>query len=198
VWSLEPTQGVPNPADASIDSVSCVAQAVCTGVGIYDDEALGVNENLALGWNGAVWSAEPGVPGPAGHLNQVLSGVACTSRSFCIAVGTATHPGSLSGGPGFAIRWNGTSWSRTGDRALHVDNAPYAVSCVSAANCTAVGGQDGSFAAAWNGLRWSSEPIAHELGTPTLIDVSCPSASRCVAAADDTPFGSYPLIAVGP
>ena len=196
-WSIQPTEGVPNPADASLDAVSCVSSTACTAVGLYYDKALGVNENLALGWNGIIWSPQPGVPPPAHHLNELLSGVSCTSIGECIAVGTATKPNSLGGGPGFAIQWNGVSWSRTNDRALHVNNAPYAVSCVSASNCTAVGGQDGSFVAQWNGTRWSSQPIRHALGTPTLVAVSCPSTTRCIAAAE-SPLSAYPLLDIGP
>jgi hypothetical protein len=192
VWSIDPTRDVPNPSDASIDAISCVSPTFCAGVGLYYDKALGVNESLALGWNGVIWSRQRGVPPPSPDRDQLLSGVSCTSSSNCIAVGTATKPNSMSGGPGFAIRWNGRSWLPTSDRALRVDNAPYAVSCVSPTDCTAVGGQDGSFAAVWDGMRWSSEQIPHGLFSPSLFAVSCPSTSRCVATSGG------PLVEVGP
>jgi hypothetical protein len=75
----------PKPKGANfseLNSVSC-RSAVCEAIG---DTGLGT---LAERWNGAKWSLQP-TPNPgAAADNDQLTGIACTSPTACIAVGSA-------------------------------------------------------------------------------------------------------------
>jgi hypothetical protein len=81
-WSIRSTV---NPDQTfqgnALVGVSCASYRACTSVG-YTDNANGDYLSLIERWNGSRWSVErtpKGVP--------ALSGVACTSTVFCMAVG---------------------------------------------------------------------------------------------------------------
>jgi hypothetical protein len=78
------------------------------------------------------------VPLPPGANFGALSGVSCTSVNACIAVGDF---GSATGGGALAERWDGSRWQliQTGLAAGGTSAQFNAVSCTSAATCTAVG-----------------------------------------------------------
>lgn len=171
-WKL-----VPSPGNGALSAVSCLSTKVCTAVGVQSVGGSGVP--LAERWNGSSWSIQR-TPKPAGSMSSALIGVSCTSRIFCIALG------SFKGGfKTFVERWNGSRWSLQripkGFRAT-------GVSCTSKTACVAVGGGaytdglgqffgGGSSVGRWNGSRWSLQP-----GSPSgLGDVSCASATACVA-----------------
>ncbi len=123
------------------------------------------------------------------------SGVSCTSKTACTAVGSyadqsgATHT--------LVERWNGSAW--TVQSSPNVEGTPSnqltGVSCASASSCfasanyTTTGGSTGSYTESWNGTTWSSQSIA----TPSegasaswLSGVSCTSASACTIAGSYT------------
>jgi hypothetical protein len=81
------------PASALV-GVSCVSRSLCVAVGSLTP-AGGTQVALAERWNGARWSvdrsARPSAPGAS-----ALSAVSCTSRRFCIAVGSG--PGGAADG----------------------------------------------------------------------------------------------------
>jgi hypothetical protein len=114
----------------------------------------------------------------------VLSGVSCTARNACIAVGSYV---SRSGnGSTLAEVWNGRSWSiqPTPNQPGSNGSALRGVSCTSASACTAVGAT-GVFTLAerWDGTSWTIQPTP---GALTLIPrlsagVSCTSARGCTA-----------------
>src|ERR1017187_1158169 len=126
-----------------------------------------------------------------------FTAISCSSSTKCMGVGT----GAGSVGTGFADKWNGTRW-----RPLSV-SAPVGaatsglqgVSCTSPTACTAVGyyfdgsGSEFTLAERWNGTAWSieSSPSPGSYG-PTLLGVSCPSASDCTAV------GTYQAVTGGP
>jgi hypothetical protein len=60
---------------------------------------------LAETWNGTNWSV-PAAPNTVSAQN-VLSGVSCTSQSFCIAVGNSSNGTTAKT---LVERWNGSSW----------------------------------------------------------------------------------------
>jgi len=83
---------------------------------------LGPSTALASG----VWSAPDKIGTGLGFVS-----VSCSSATFCAAVGT-------NGGPsGYALTYNGTSWSPT-----YIGIAAGAVSCASASFCVAVDGKN--------------------------------------------------------
>jgi hypothetical protein len=75
-----------------------------------------------------------------------------------------------------------------------------AVSCSSAAACTAVGsyldsaGRGVPLAEAWNGTSWRKQPVPGPAGAPApqLRGVSCPSAGFCAAVGSTNNLGSAP------
>lgn len=127
-------------------------------------------------------------PAAASALEK-LPDVACTSTSFCLAVGAS----DASGASHVQARgWNGSAWS---DKAAPVpDGAALSelssVSCVSASSCVAVGSyadeeEETTLALAmrWNGSSWSTDSLPAPAGSLSskLAEVACTSASSCTA-----------------
>src|ERR1700690_3572090 len=182
-WSVQATPGPAGATAAALTGGSCASAARCTGVGNY---FAGSQRSLAERWDGSAWSVQA-TPDPAGASFSELAGVSCASPASCTAVGdyekgTARVP--------LAERWDGSAWS--------VQAAPrpagaqmsflYAVSCPSAANCTAVGSTDsGALAEQWNGSAWSVQPVPAPAGSTLglLAAVSCSSGGMCIATGDD-------------
>jgi hypothetical protein len=173
-----PAGAAPTPLAASLTSVSCTASTACTAVGSYDNGSGTVS--LAEAWNGESWTVQS-TPNPAGGSDAVLTGVACTSTTNCLAVG-GYFAGS--GIAPFAELWNGSTWSLetvplpTGARG----GAFNSVSCV-AARCTAVGeyadagNQNDALAEQWNGSSFATQAVAVlDATTNTLTAVSCSPA----------------------
>ncbi len=123
----------------------------------------------ATGVSGVSWSV---VPGPATPPTQydALSGVSCTSSTFCAAVGTVNEV------------WNGSAWSVVPSPAA---GSQYnRVSCTSPSACMAVGS---SGSESWNGSVWSSVPIGLPGTDAALSAVSCSGASACTAVGSFAP-----------
>lgn len=118
------------------------------------------------------WSVQPTpkIPDPHGGL----SGISCTSQSFCVSAG----------GPYTAAIWNGTSWRK---QRLPGSILPSAVSCTSPAYCAVVGvvedpyGNTTTEIIAWNGTKWAVQPSP---AFAFLNGVSCSSPSACMAVGD--------------
>jgi hypothetical protein len=126
-----------------------------------------------------------------------FTSVACTSKSFCMALGAgAPRSGAsrLSGGRSglFAERWNGRSWSAP--TYLPLRGATYAVlnsvECRSASSCYAVGtvtrnwgAKYGIVVEQWNGESWTvvNVPVPKDDVEGGLSSIACPSARACVA-----------------
>src|SRR5437764_3823913 len=92
-WTIEPT---PNPHaenGSALDGVDCTGPSACeaTAAYAYADVELAV---FAMGWNGTPWTIQP-PPDPAGATDSSLNGVACTSASACVAVGSSNAGGVL-------------------------------------------------------------------------------------------------------
>jgi hypothetical protein len=121
-----------------------------------------------------------------------LTGVACTSRTACTAVGDAPTGGGSSTRV-VVERLNGARWSSQSAPAPVGSHGAslLAISCVSRTGCVAVGvsykrpgGLDSvTLAERWNGSHWSITPTppAPHLHDGTLDAVSCSSPSSCSA-----------------
>src|SRR6185312_15179999 len=182
-WSVVPS---PNPGSGYniLNAVSCTSPAACTAVGY--DRAGNPFHNVIESWNGAKWSVvpSPAPPGPAVGLN----GVSCVSAAACVAVGSY---GTSSGASKALIEsWNGTSWSvAPSPHPASSSTILYGVSCISAADCTAVGsyyplnsGQFQTFVESWNGTKWSVVPSPSPGSEYNALSaVSCVSAAACTA-----------------
>jgi hypothetical protein len=153
-WSQVAT---PAPGTMSeLNGIRCTSAASCWAVGGYGDGRIDRTE--ALHWDGHQWSQVP-TPKPRGTVNDPrgLGGLTCTSASNCWAVGPANFPlGSVANE---ALHWNGHAWSYVAmpSPALGQDPTLRAVTCISAANCWAVGSDaGGNQVLHWNGHQWST------------------------------------------
>jgi hypothetical protein len=151
---------------------------------------------LSLGSTGAAsasgWSIQF-APTPNGANHAAFSGVSCTSRAACIAVGSFTNRSGSSSA--LAERWNGSALSiqHLAKPAGSRESALKGVSCTSTRACTAVGffldrsGCQNPLVERWNGESWSVQPQARSRCTNRvrneagLAGVSCSSPTLCMA-----------------
>jgi len=134
---------------------------------------------------------------PPTALSAALTGVSCTSRSFCVAVGFVFVTGGTST---FAERWNGRRWSiqqipnpkPNPGLGAPIENSLAGVSCTSSRFCIAVGvagapeiSRGSTLAERWNGSTWSIQQTQNPSPNPDPDDalnaVSCTSRSACTA-----------------
>jgi hypothetical protein len=163
-----------------LSAVSCPAAGLCLAAG-----GIGVER-----WNGVgfkLLAAAAKVPVPR------FRSISCTSASFCVAVGTQAGSGAEGV---LAESWNGKAL-----RALPVPSPAGAlqanlsgVSCVSRADCIAVGSYEPStndfspLAEAWNGSAWRMLSTPALSSTDSMLaSVSCASATNCVAVGPGSP-----------
>jgi hypothetical protein len=189
-WAVQRTVRPAGARASFLSGVSCTGPRTCTAVG-FSNEANGTQAPLAERWNGRQWSLEP-MPHVPGQLDTQLAGVACAGERSCTAVGFFTNVTGVD--VMLAEHWNGTRWAQQRPRyprgARHVRFS--AVSCPSAASCTAVGvfndpqGADAILAERSNGGRWTIErtPTAAGLSSRSLNGVSCVSARTCTAVGN--------------
>ena len=148
-------QGIEPPLPANADalaltSVSCVSAGNCTVVGAYDDSSHHI-QGLLLTESSGTWQT---------GIEAVLPANASASAAFpqlqsvsCVSVGNCTAVGyyfNSAGRQGLLLTETSGTW-QPGIEAILPANArsnPWvglpSVSCVSAGNCTAVGGYDDS------------------------------------------------------
>jgi hypothetical protein len=101
-WQIQPTPNISGAEQNHLNGVSCVTPTSCIAVGNYVDYNLNpMMGTLAELWNGTNWTIQP-TPNPAGAND--LSGVSCSARTVCTAVGETYTRATL------AERWNRTSW----------------------------------------------------------------------------------------
>jgi hypothetical protein len=183
-WSARPTKDL-----GELRGVDCTSNRSCIAVGIN-----GWNKAMAERWTGKSWvlqsAREP-------MQDSQLASVSCQISGACLAVGSASSGTSLvpiaeqltGATPG------GETWARIAvPNPVPGDLSEFnSVSCVSAANCTAVGDamnsagtSDEAVAARWNGSSWTVDSISNPAPLSILFSVSCTSASHCVAVGADS------------
>lgn len=177
---------------ATVVAFHCWSMTNCMAVGANFPQMA--TQVIAERWNGTHWTRSA-LPKPSGAAMITISGVACPTRTECVAVGTGYPPATAkSGSFPFADYWNGTRWTTGRAAAIGSDSGFAAVSCSSARNCYAVGNYTpkgtGKFLPLneyWNGAAWSRRSAPVPAGTTfgELTAVSCPSAKFCVAVGTD-------------
>ena len=143
------------------------------------------------------WSV---VSSPNPSTEAGLSGVSCTSSSFCIGVGVYEN---ASAERTFAERWNGSSMSlvTAAPAAGYSETELNGISCVSTSFCVAVGryykaGADHMILDKWNGTALVSMPVPHIFGPGATVDlygVSCKGTTFCMAVGYYTEEPTYPF-----
>jgi hypothetical protein len=187
-WNGSTWRELPDSATELLpDGFSCSSLTDCVGLGGSSTE---LTEEQ---WNGHAWTAgDPYYPG--GPANA-WGGVDCVRTSYCMVVGSGWIDDETE--VAFADGGNGSQW----DGPLNVvqqgdEPALDAVSCLSAADCVAVGNTGAVvMSERWNGTAWRSLMTpgpGHPGNLPYLKAVSCPSPTRCLAlgAVADEP-GSF-------
>lgn len=186
-WSVSTT---PNPAEAKstqFTGTACPAVFECISVGYYEQKSTGTAFQVAELWNGKTWSIQKS-PTPSGSVSSFLSGISCSAKATCTAVGAYLN--SSSERLTLIERWNGTEWSiqKSPNPAGAKLNALSSVSCSEAKACTAVGytnaGSLKTLAETWNGTEWSIQKTASGTEAEELAGVSCTSASACTAVGN--------------
>ena len=199
---------------ATLAGVSCTSASFCMAVGSYGaGSPINVEQTLAETFNGTTWSISPSVNQTAGGnpLFNLLSGVSCTSPTFCMAVGEVS-PSNANELP-LAEAFNGSSWNQSPALPKTVHGSPATsvltgVSCVSPTSCQAAGitatglsffasSQSGNTASSqssnsasfqigtlietYNGSSWTLQPSGTEGQVSELTGVSCATSSFCAA-----------------
>ena len=185
-WQRQATPNPPGNTDPSVApdllGVSCPAADFCAAVGAYQPTEA-VQVSMAETWNGLSWTWQP-FPVPADSSGAELTGVSCTSASFCEAVGSAFDD-TAGTNVTLAATWDGTSWSlqTTPNPGGFSSEQFTTVSCASPTFCEAwASGNGGSpsvtLAEQWNGSSWQLQTVP---SNATVNSVSCPSAQFCEA-----------------
>ena len=190
-----------------LETAYCNSRRDCWAVGEQRALITSGIVNQMLHWNGSSWR-QVKVPNPGGTATAAFSDldeVRCTSGRNCWAVGSYTR-GSVTLDQ--ALHWNGHRWSAVRTPApagTHngAINELFGVTCVSAADCWAVGqfGQATGSALMlnqvlhWNGTRWSRLRVPSKAGTKAhqfsaLYTVRCLTGRNCLAVGS---AGSNPV-----
>ncbi|HSH39568.1 MAG TPA: hypothetical protein VK993_12355 [Chthoniobacterales bacterium] len=199
VWSVvtSPNKGTRGNI---LREVTCTSSTDCWAVGFYiDDSAVssGGFSTLIERWDGNSWSI---VESPNYRDNDnpaavtvlsVLNSVTCTSASDCWAVGWGKS--FLLSIQSLTLHWDGATWSfvpspSAGPPGSARNAELSSVTCVSAADCWAVGINyeaepefSRTLVLRWNGSAWSAVPSPNLSRGNLLNGVSCTSTSDCWA-----------------
>jgi hypothetical protein len=188
-WTVQRTPDRPGPAPYTVDTVAGVScrSGSCILVGSYEPPGTTADQGLAERWNGAGWELQA-FPVPKGTVENLLSGISCTSPGACTAVGESTMVDGE--GRTLAARWNGAKWQieKSANPAGSRVSQLRSVSCVSPTSCTAVGdylkrSAYVTLAEQWNGRSWKVIKTPNPSGSDqvTLAGVSCTTARACMA-----------------
>lgn len=172
-----------------LNGVSCLSRKFCAAVGAQGDRAHLARGDapLTMIWNGAHWR-KTATPLPKGWHEGQLGSVSCTSRSYCVAIGTkGAHSSPL------VETWNGRAWRATklprpAGKFYVVEGA---ISCPAARRCVAVGtfvprrSKGRAFAEILRGRKWTVRRVPLPKGsTGGFSAVSCVSVRHCVLAGE--------------
>ena len=191
-WSL--TVSNPHPANPQneLHGVSCRSATSCVAVGFTSDGTT---------------------PAPSSSRGTARNGRSRRARTRASARHTrrrlVRRRGLLHRGGGRTVtpnaarplieRWNGSAWKvAPGPVPVAVASGLSGVSCVSITFCMTTGSGTGrTLVETWDGSAWSIRqgPPVPAGFSDDLADVSCPSATNCVAVADVA--GPTPRVRVG-
>jgi hypothetical protein len=181
------TQAVPQPPGTEGGRLSKVS---CAGAGFCAATTLGADSFFSVPDQDPSVAVRPSQHGawryPPNASHGFLSGLSCTSASFCLALGSAAG----------AERWDGQHWAPAPSPG-HPDplvSGMQELSCTSPTFCLAVGMSGGNKGSArysiWNGSGWTpiaSAAIPAGSRLTALTGVSCTSPKFCVAAGVSDP-----------
>jgi hypothetical protein len=194
-WSIVPSPNNPQWGGQLTD-VSCASVKFCFAVGSFSGYTI---ETLTERWDGTAWKIVPSPsrrPSPQFETQGVnnLQSVSCVSATSCVTVGNdAGYQYDFT--ETLAEHWNGSKWAIVKSPSPAKFSNLAAVSCVNTKNCYAVGNAVPStdvtataqtLIVHWNGSVWTRVVSTDPSSAPrnSLLGVSCPSATSCVAVGD--------------
>ncbi len=150
-----------DPHGAGMESVSCPTATFCV--------AVDGNGN-ALTWNGSSWSRPVRIDGTGTNIQSV----SCASATFCAA-------GDWGGD---VLTFNGKTWSRPQlvdptNTAETTGGGIGSMACPTSTFCVGLDWEGGSVT--YNGHSWKRDTTFDPDGAEGLMEVSCTSASFCMA-----------------
>jgi hypothetical protein len=188
--------------DLALNDLSCTSETFCVAVGSTKSSQGTTSYSAAVStWDGTAWT-QADLPALSG--NSALSGVACVSTEFCIAVGEHGKSNYPQGVWTHSLTevWNGSAWSIVKTPSLGGRGGQLAaVTCLTASWCMVLGeyykGHLGPYpdiprdqwvAEIWNGKRWTVKHPAAINNQPRLgpdpwnfvTGVACTSRRSCI------------------
>jgi hypothetical protein len=143
VWESVPIPSPNKPNNyTQVYGMSCPALDDCLATGsayYWPDQGLDPGEAAAWHWNGQRWSLiMPKLAGPpsGGGVNQ-LSGIDCSARSSCWAVGSTFTDRQKA--PAVTASWNGTKFTESSNDNPYDSDHLDAVGCARDGSCVSVG-----------------------------------------------------------
>ena len=165
------------PVADELDGIWCASQKSCLAVGTN----LNGPSPLAETWNGSTWK-KVAVTLPVKATSGSLYRLSCLSGKHCVAAGQYLQSA-------LADTWTGSGWKpATPPGPPGPGTYLIGISCRSATSCVAVGSYTKKASVAYSdilsGTTWVGKAVPVPNGTflSQLEDVSCPSATFCVAA----------------
>ena len=210
-WLARPISNPGKSSYAELLAVSCARASSCKAVGTYANRA-GTDAALVESWNGRTWRPDL-APDPAGATGAFVTGVTCTSTTFCVAVGNydetgegdrrLVSPGRVDPPPpnahGLIELWKGKAWTVHTAPSPADAEATYLtqVTCTSTTRCLAVGsyvnasGSEVALAESWNGTTWATMTTPTPKGSTysELAAVRCVTPAKCEAVGADSGAG---------
>ncbi len=175
-WSVHVVPwGIPGPSAQQLDAVACPAPGTCLAVGDETgdggQEAPLIESTAGHGWRHTVLPTFPGA----------LLGIACTSKTSCLAVGFAEQGAIVD-------RYDGAQWTAStlpDSATVHFSG----IACPARNRCIVAGSKDGSVgepatvpaADTWNGARWTVDSLPATSAPASLSAIACPTTTWCMA-----------------
>ena len=194
-WTLKPVAKPAGTALAGLNGVSCTAITACTAVGGSSTGSDCVGTPPGMRWNGTSWTEQATAAKPGRVQRRELTAVSCTVSTKCTAVGPEMDSDPNGHNP-LVERWDGATWTtQPAPKPAGRYSAWFnGISCTGG-GCTAVGGA-GEFGDSGEegvtlaerqtstGTTWTPQTTPNGSGAlrTDLFDVSCSSATWCVAA----------------
>jgi len=171
---------------AALTGVDCTRTGWCMAVGEIASPGRPGEVAMAEEFTNGSWH-RVSTPVLAGSSLTVFNDTWCANRLSCLAVGQSQGTSNTS----IAAQWTGSSWTPQSLSGA-ANEILLGISCFSSARCMAVGsGVARPVSQQWTGTSWTPETTAHVSGTSfaSLYQVSCPTATRCIAVGAKTNGG---------
>ena len=134
-WAIVSSPNTSATQSNQLADMTCVSASECWAVGSYYNGTI--QQTLIERWNGTSWAIVSS-PNTSPTQSNQLAGVTCVSASECWAIGSYDNGTTQQT---LIERWDGTSWTIVSSPNTNAtqSNQLADVTCVSAAECWAVG-----------------------------------------------------------